>query len=141
MKNSKTVGPSINRIEPFFLSEYYENNECSILYIGKDEREISKIKKKIDWLLPDTQTLLFLAWDQIPYDQVSPSKQTQIERLETLNSLINNQSKKIILTTVNSIIQKVIPNEIIKQNSLSLIVNQKIIFNNIINSLTLLGFQ
>ena len=141
MKNNKTVGPSINKIEPFFLSEYYKNNEETILYIGKDEREISKIKKKIDWLLPDTQTLLFQAWDQIPYDQVSPSKQTQIQRLETLNSLINNQSKKIILTTVNSIIQKVIPNEIIKQNSLSLIVNQKIIFNDIINSLTLLGFQ
>ena len=141
MKKNKTVGPSINKIEPFFLSEYYKNNEGSILYIGKDDREISKIKKKIDWLLPDTQTLLFQAWDQIPYDQVSPSKKTQIERLETLNSLINNQSNKIILTTVNSIIQKVIPNKIIKQNSLSLSVNQKIIFNNIINSLTFLGFQ
>ena len=134
MKNNKTVVPSINKIEPFFLSEYYKNNEESILYIGKDEREISKIKKKIDWLLPDTETLLFQAWDQIPYDQVSPSKQTQIERLETLNSLINNQSKKIILTTVNSISQKVIHNEIIKKNSLRLMEKKQNNFNEIINT-------
>ena len=83
MKNKNTIGPSIHNVEPFFISQFYQNSNKSILYIGKDEREISSMEQKIKWLLPDVEILLFKSWDQIPYDNVSPSKEVQIERLKT----------------------------------------------------------
>ena len=70
MKNKNTIGPSIHNVEPFFISQFYQNSIKSILYIGKDEREISSMDQKIKWLLPDVEILLFKSWDQIPYDNV-----------------------------------------------------------------------
>ena len=94
MKNKNTIGPSIHNVEPFFISQFYQNSNKSILYIGKDEREISSMEQKIKWLLPDVEVLLFKSWDQIPYDNVSPSKEVQIERLKTLKILSNSKEKR-----------------------------------------------
>ena len=58
MKNKNTIGPSIHNVEPFFISQLYQNSNKSILYIGKDEREISSMEQKIKWLLPDVEILL-----------------------------------------------------------------------------------
>ena len=103
MKNKNTICPSIHNVEQFFISQFYQKSNNSILYIGKDEREISSMEEKIKWLLPDVEILLFKSWDQIPYDNVSPSKEVQIERLKTLKILSNSKAKRIILTTINSI--------------------------------------
>ena len=50
MKNKNTIGPSIHNVEPFFISQFYQNSNKSILYIGKHEREISSMERKIKWL-------------------------------------------------------------------------------------------
>ena len=141
MKNKNTIGPSIHNVEPFFISQFYQNSNKSILYIGKDEREISSMQEKIKWLLPDVEILLFKSWDQIPYDNVSPSKEIQIERLKTLNILLNSKVKRIILTTINSISQKIIPRSIINSQLFKISKKQKFKFEDLINKLLLLGFQ
>ena len=106
----KSIGPIIEYTESFLISEIFNQKENSIVYIGKDEREIINIKKKLKWLLPKQKILLFKAWDQIPYDNISPSKDVQTSRLETLYYLTTHTDEKIIiLTTINAIIQKVIP--------------------------------
>ena len=106
----KSTGPVIEKTEAFIISEIFRNIENSIIYIGKDEREIINIKKKLSWLFPEQKILLYKAWDQIPYDNVSPSKEIQTSRLETLSYLASkNEEKIILLTTLNGIIQKTIP--------------------------------
>ncbi len=141
MKNKNTIGPSIHNVEPFFISQFYQNSNKSILYIGKDEREISSMEQKIRWLLPDVEILLFKSWDQIPYDNVSPSKEVQIERLKTLKILSNSKAKRIILTTINSITQKIIPRSIINSQFFKISKKQKFKLEDLINNLVLLGFQ
>ena len=39
----KTLGPIIENTESFLISEIFNQNENSITYIGKDEREIINI--------------------------------------------------------------------------------------------------
>ncbi len=141
MKNKNTIGPSIHNVEPFFISQLYQNSNKSILYIGKDEKEISSMEQKIKWLLPDVEILLFKSWDQIPYDNVSPSKEVQIERLKSLKILSNSKAKRIILTTINSITQKIIPRSIINSQFFKISKKQKFKLEDIINNLVLLGFQ
>ena len=100
--------------EAFAISELFQNIDNSILYISKDDREIFNIKEKIEWLLPKTEILYYRSWDQIPYDNVSPSKEIQSERIKTLYNLLKNNKKKIILTSINAIIQKTIDKKFFK---------------------------
>ena len=112
----KLIGPIIENTESFLISEIFNQEEKSIIYIGKDEREIINIKKKLKWLLPNQKILLFKAWDQIPYDNISPSKEVQTSILERLYYLSANTDKKIIiLTTINAITQKIIPKHELKK--------------------------
>ena len=103
----KSIGPVIDKTEAFIISEIFHKGDTSLVYIGKDDREIINIKNKLTWLLPDQLVLLYKAWDQIPYDNISPSKEIQTSRLETLFHLSsNNENKIIVLTTLNAIVQK-----------------------------------
>ena len=106
MKNNKFVGPVYKESEAFILANFYEKSTHSILYIGKDDIEINSIENKLKWLFPNDLIFIFRSWDQIPYDLVSPSKEIQLERIKTLYYLHSTNKKKIILTTINAVLQK-----------------------------------
>jgi transcription-repair coupling factor (superfamily II helicase) len=117
----KSIGPVIDKTEAFIISEIFNKNDSSLVYIGKDDREIISIKKKLSWLHPNLRVLLYKAWDQIPYDNISPSKEIQTSRLETLFYLSSKKEKKIIiLTTLNGIIQKTLPKNEITKNFITI---------------------
>ena len=138
----KSIGPVIEKTEAFIISEIFHKSDTSLVYIGKDDREIINIKNKLTWLLPDQLVLLYKAWDQIPYDNISPSKEIQTSRLETLFHLSsNNESKIIVLTTLNAIVQKTLPKNEIKKNFISISKNSKIKIDNILLVLIKLGYE
>ena len=138
----KTIGPIIENTESFLISEIFNQKENSITYIGKDEREIINIKKKLKWLLPKQKILLFKAWDQIPYDNISPSKEVQTSRLETLYYLNNKTDEKIIiLTTINAIIQKIISKHELKQNYIKISKSSKLKIDELLSLLIKLGYE
>ena len=143
---NKSVGANINLgsipsgSEPFAIAEDFININKSILYVARDDREIFKIKEKLIWLLPSTEILVYRSWDQIPYDNVSPSKEIQSERIRTLIQL-SKKNKKIILTSVNAIIQKTINKTHLNRNLIEIFVNKKINFNNFILQLSSLGYE
>tara|TARA_Y100001970_G_scaffold291833_1_gene430567 strand:+ start:4182 stop:7559 length:3378 start_codon:yes stop_codon:yes gene_type:complete len=138
----KSIGPVIANTEGFVISEIFKSISNSIAYIGKDDREIINIHKKLSWLFPKQKILLFRAWDQIPYDNISPSKEVQTSRIETLNYLNSNKREKIIiLTTINAIIQKTIPRNELKKNFIKITKNSKLDINKTINLLIKLGYE
>ena len=138
----KSIGPVIEKTEAFIISEIFQKNEKSQIYIGKDDREIINIKNKLTWLLPNQLVLLYKAWDQIPYDNISPSKEIQTSRLETLYHLISNNKKKIIvLTTLNAIIQKTLPKNEITKNFITISKKSKIKIDKFLHLLIKLGYE
>ena len=138
----KSIGPVIEKTEAFVISEIFSNSKNSIVYIGKDEREIINIKKKLSWLFPEQKILLYKSWDQIPYDNVSPSKEIQVSRLETLFYLASIQKEKIILlTTLNGIIQKTIPKSEIIKNFVTILKKEKFERDKVLFSLIKLGYE
>ena len=137
-----SIGPIIDKSEAFIISEFFQKNKNSIIYIGKDEREIINIKKKLSWLIPNTKILLYKAWDQIPYDNISPSKDIQTSRLETLYYLDSKKNEKIILlATLNGIIQKTLPIKEIKKNLITISKKEKIKIDQLLNLLIKLGYK
>ena len=127
--------------EGFALAELFKESDNSFIYISKDDREIFDIKEKIEWLLPSIEILIYRSWDQIPYDNVSPSKEIQSERIDTLYRLLNNDNKKIIITSINAIIQKTIDKEFLHENSIEISLNKEINFNDLIIKLSSLGYE
>ena len=79
MKNKNTIGPSIHNVEPFFISHFYQSSNKSVLYIGKDEREISSMEEKIKWLLPDVEILLFNLGIKYPTIMYHPLKKFKMK--------------------------------------------------------------
>ena len=97
MNRNLILGSVPQGSEAFVIAEDFINIDKSILYIACDDREIFYIKSKLKWLLPKNEILIYRSWDQIPYDNVSPSKEVQIERLKTLKTLSISNTKRIIL--------------------------------------------
>ena len=142
MKNKKIVGPVYKESEAFILANFYEKNDQSIIYIGKDDIEINKTENKLKWLFPNDLIFSFRSWDQIPYDLVSPSKEIQLERIKTLHCLLSSRKKKkIILTTINAILQKTLCKDFVLQNSFEIYEKKKINFKDLISKLLLLGYE
>ena len=48
----KSIGPIIEKTEAFIISETFKVSDNSIVYIGKNDREIINIYNKLRWLLP-----------------------------------------------------------------------------------------
>ena len=141
MNKNINLGSVLLGSEAFLLAENFKQNKKSILFIARDDREIFDIALKLKWLLPKNDLLIYRSWDQIPYDNVSPSKNIQSERIKTLYKLINDKNKKLILTSVNAIVQKTVNKDFIKKNYIKIYTGQKIQFNNLIIRLVSLGYQ
>ena len=142
MSNIKLIGSVSKGNESFFLSEYYKkNNQSSILYISRNDKEIFDIKSKIEWLIPSVQVLIYRSWDQIPYDSVSPSSKIQSERIKTLYKIFNDKKPKIIISSVNAILQRTISINFINKNIIEIFLHKKISFEELINKLIFLGYQ
>ena len=95
--NKVTLGSVHKGSEAFIIAEHFVQKDNSILYIARDDREIYALQSKLLWLLPNVDILIYRSWDQIPYDNVSPSKEIQSERIKTLYHLSINKQKKRIL--------------------------------------------
>ena len=138
----KSIGPVIDKTEAFIISEIFHKSDSSLVYIGKDDREIINIKNKLTWLIPNQKILLYKAWDQIPYDNISPSKEILTNRLETLFYLSSNKEEKIILlTTLNAIIQKTLPINEITKNFVTISKKSKIEIDKFLFLLIKLGYE
>ena len=55
----KSIGPVIDKTEAFIISEIFHKSDTSLVYIGKDDREIINIKNKLTWLFPNQLILLY----------------------------------------------------------------------------------
>ena len=138
----KFLGPIVEKSESFIIGEIFRTSKNSLIYIAKDDREMNDIYNKLLWSLPNIKILIYKAWDQIPYDNISPSKEIQTSRLNTLNYLNTyKEEQKILLTTVNAIIQKTIPKKILNEYFLNIVTNTKLNLSNLISSLVRLGYE
>ena len=85
-----------------------------VVHIALDDVRIQTLKSCISFFAPEIEVLVFPAWDCLPYDRVSPSKDVVAQRVATLARLveITEETKRvprIVLTSVNAASQKVPP--------------------------------
>ena len=92
-----------------------------LVHVARDDARMARMAEALAFFAPDAEILRFPAWDCLPYDRVSPNPQLVSERIATLSRLLEPaQGIRIVLTTVNALVQRVPPRHAFHGGSRSL---------------------
>ena len=92
-----------------------------ILHVCRDDARMARLEEALAYFAPHFEVLRFSAWDCLPYDRVSPNPEIVAERVATLTRLAEKTATpRILLTTVNALVQKVPPRSAFQGATLSL---------------------
>jgi transcription-repair coupling factor (superfamily II helicase) len=82
----------------------------TLLHVARDDTRVSRLADLLAYFAPDLEVLRFPAWDCLPYDRVSPNPAVVSERIATLSRLLEPApARRLVLTTVNALVQRVPP--------------------------------
>ncbi len=118
---SLTIGNVPSGMEAILLAEMARTGQ-SIAYVMSDGQRMADLEQMLGFVAPDIPVLTLPAWDCLPYDRVSPSADTSARRLAALSGLISHGKKPhpaIVLVTVNAMLQKMAPRDIIESLAFS----------------------
>ncbi len=82
----------------------------AVLHVARDDARMARLADALAFFAPDIEILRVPAWDCVPYDRVSPNPALVAERVATLSRLLEAPARpRIVLTTVNALIQRLPP--------------------------------
>ncbi len=121
------------------------NNSSPLVIIARDEKRMDLLSKQISFFSPHTDIITIPAWDCLPYDRISPSPQNSSNRVRSLYKLAlmtqkNSFKNSIVITTINSCLQKIPNLEIIINNTIDIKVGQNLSRDNFVNNLINAGY-
>ena len=113
--------------DAFLLAQRRREFAGPILHVTRDDQRMARLAEALAFALPEAEILRFPAWDCLPYDWVSPNPMLVSERVATLARLLEKPSgPRIVLTTVNALIQRVPPRGTFAGASMDLKVNGQV---------------
>ena len=101
----------------------------SLIHICRDDGHMARFRTAVAFFNPELQVLSFPAWDCLPYDRVSPNAEIVSRRIDTLTRLAGDPEgakRRIVLTTVNAITQRIVPRKLLRDRSLALKLGLKV---------------
>lgn len=103
-----------------------QNESCCV--IVKDDKTAEQLVPQLKFFYPQAVVLSFPSWGTLPYDRVSPNPAVSNERLTTLTYLqmAKPGTKFIVITPVASVLQKTIPQAMLKGSVLKLKAGDKL---------------
>lgn len=128
----------------FLASEISKNfSENDIVFIAKNDAEMEVLQQQLLFFNPTLPILLFPAWDCLPFDRASPKSLISSSRIKALHKLANRAlgQKFFIITSINSLLQKIISKNEITSSGLFLQVGSKISIDQISEFLVLKGYR
>ncbi|WP_176730393.1 transcription-repair coupling factor [Devosia insulae] len=117
----RTISNVPDGMQPVMLARLVEDRlkaapdaAVSAVFVARDGRRLQRMVEILEQLMPGHQLLTLPAWDCLPYDRVSPNGVTIAARMTTLSSLASGAAKgAIVLTTVNALVQKLPPRQVV----------------------------
>ncbi len=80
------------------------------VHVARDDKRLAGLAETLRFFAPDLEIARLPAWDCLPYDRVSPAASVAARRIAALCNLAGDQpTVDIVLTTVNSVLQRVPP--------------------------------
>jgi transcription-repair coupling factor (superfamily II helicase) len=103
------------------LARRAREHDGPLLHVCRDDVRSARLAEALGFFAPDAELLRFPAWDCLPYDRVSPNPALVSERIATLARLLEPPAgPRLVLTTVNALVQLVPPRHVFHGASLTL---------------------
>ena len=107
--------------DALLLARRLAEHRGPLLHVARDDAALARIDELLGCFAPDAEVLRFPAWDCLPYDRVSPNPALVSERVATLTRLLEPAARgRIVITTVNALVQRVPPRAAFEGASLSI---------------------
>ena len=95
--------------------------QAPVLHVCRDDARMARLAEALAFFMPEAEVLRLPAWDVLPYDRVSPNPELVAERVATLAELTEPPARpRIVLSTVNALVQRVPPRAAFAGAALSL---------------------
>ncbi|MFT8242690.1 transcription-repair coupling factor [Roseomonas sp. BN140053] len=112
--NTAAVGTTVygapEGFDALLLARRRAESGNPILHACRDDARMARLAEALGFFAPGVEVLRFPAWDCLPFDRVSPNPEIVAERVATLARLLDPATApRIVLTTVNALVQKVPP--------------------------------
>jgi transcription-repair coupling factor (superfamily II helicase) len=125
LKAPRTIAGGVPEgLDALLLGELARHTRTPILHVARDGNRLATLEEAIAFFAPGIEVLSFPAWDGVPYDRVAPNAETiarRIAALAELNARAPDEPKpRVVLTTVNALVQRVPPRDFIAGASLKL---------------------
>ncbi|HEX3484840.1 MAG TPA: CarD family transcriptional regulator, partial [Micropepsaceae bacterium] len=115
-----TVSGAPEGYDSYVAAEAAKRKSALVLFVAADDSRAAAALEAARFFAPDLAVLHFPAWDCLPYDRVSPRSDIEAQRLATLAALAARGERAgaaLVVTTVNALVQRVPPREIIAEAS------------------------
>ena len=107
--------------DALLLARRRAETDAPVLHACRDDARMHRIADALAFFAPEVEILRLPAWDCLPYDRVSPNPEIVAERVATLTRLLEPaQRPRILLTTINALVQKVPPPETFRGATMAL---------------------
>ena len=116
---------------------------ASLLHVCRDDGRMARMAAALAFFHPNLEVLTLPAWDCLPYDRVSPNAEIASRRIDALTRLADTKQDhpRVVLTTVNALVQRVPPRKLFEGRSLVLGVGGRIPRDRLISHLQQNGYQ
>jgi transcription-repair coupling factor (superfamily II helicase) len=115
-----------------------------MLYVARDGQRIPALIEALGFAAPGLPVLELPGWDCLPYDRVSPGADAAARRLDALSAMIALRGaphRAVILTTVNAILQRVPPADVLEDQRFTARPGNQVDMNALIARLETSGFD
>ena len=107
--------------DALLLARRRAETDKPVLHVARDDSRMERLAEALSVFAPGVEVVRFPAWDCLPYDRVSPNPEIVAERVAALGRLLEpGRAPRIVLTTVNAVVQKVPPPEVFRGVTLTL---------------------
>ncbi len=126
----------VGKVHLAYSTKFYaEKPICIITY---NEMQARKIIKDLSYFKDNVK--FFKKRDITSFDYLAESKDNLYDRIEILNSILNNE-KPIIVTTIEAVMQKMVSKESLYKNTITIKKDSTIKLDEIKEKLVLLGYE
>ena len=149
-KFNNYIGDVNKKISPIMLSGLVDSSKVHLAYatrfyvekpiciITYNEMQAKKLIKDLKYFSEDV--IFFPKREIVTYDYIAESKDLPYERIDALNKIYDKKAK-IIVTTVEAVMQKIVPKEILYKNIIKLKVGDIFNLEELKEKLIYLGYE
>ncbi|HLT02249.1 MAG TPA: transcription-repair coupling factor [Geminicoccaceae bacterium] len=111
----RLVASAVEGLDALYLANLAADPAApQVLYVARDGVRADQLAELARFFAPDLEVAVLPAWDCLPYDRVSPNPDVMARRLDTLARLLEPGAPRLVITTINALVQKVPPPEALR---------------------------